>query len=139
MDTRGTHLLVEIRGVSREALNDAENLERLMVAAAERAGARVLQATFHRFQPEGVTGFLLLEESHLAIHTWPAHGYAAVDFYTCGEADPKRAMTFLAQGLGAEQVEWLSVRRGERKLSHASHGSPTMEVSGDAWLPEKRA
>ncbi len=138
MDTCGTHLLVEIRGAARPLLDDAEVIERLLREAATRAGARVVQASFHRFQPEGVTGFLLLEESHISIHSWPAQGYAAVDFYTCGDADPQRAMTFLAQSLRASHVEWLSVRRGERILSQAGHGSPTMVVSGDAWLPENR-
>ncbi len=139
MDTRGTHLLVEIQGAEPSALDDAERIEKLLIEAAIRAGARVVQAAFHRFQPEGVTGFLLLEESHLSIHTWPAQGYAAVDFYTCGGADPQRAMAFLAEGLGARQVEWLSVQRGQRKLQKPGDGSPTMVVSGDAWHLPNRA
>lgn len=133
MDTRGTHLLVEIRGASRPLLDDLQVIEALLTEAAARASARVVQARFHRFQPEGVTGFLLLEESHLSIHTWPAQGYAAVDFYTCGAADPQLAVTFLARALEAKEVECLSVRRGERKLSHAADTSPTMIVSGVAW------
>ena len=133
MDTRGTHLLVELRGARRALLDDAQVLEKLLLEAAARASARVVQAAFHRFQPEGVTGFLLLEESHLSIHTWPAQGYAAVDFYTCGASDPRPALVFLAEALEAEQVEWLSVKRGARKLSHAGDTSPTMQVSGDAW------
>jgi S-adenosylmethionine decarboxylase len=127
MDTRGTHLLVEIRGAERGLLDDAKLIEQLLIEAATRASARVIQAAFHRFQPEGVTGFLLLEESHLSIHTWPGQGYAAVDFYTCGAADPQPGVTFLAQGLGATHLEWLSVRRGESTLRKPKDGSFTIE------------
>ncbi len=133
MDTRGTHMLVEIRHASPALLDDLQAIEALLTEAAALASARVIRACFHRFQPEGVTGFLLLEESHLSIHTWPAQGYAAVDFYTCGAADPKPAVAFLAQALEAGQVECLSVRRGERKLSHVVPTSSTMAVSGVAW------
>jgi len=138
MDTRGTHLLVELRGAPRALLDDLESVEKLMTEAARRASARVIQASFHRFQPEGVTGFLLLEESHLSIHTWPAQGYAAVDFYTCGAANPALAVDFLTRALEAQQSECLSVRRGERKLSHVSDTSPTMVVSGAVWPQAKR-
>lgn len=139
MDTRGTHLLVEIRGASAEALNDAEGLERWLLEAAEHVGVRVLHRAFHRFEPEGVTGFVLLEESHLSIHSWPSQGYAAVDFYTCGAADPRAAVGYLVERLGAAQVEWLSVRRGERKLSSSSDNAPTMSISGEPWPFPNRA
>jgi S-adenosylmethionine decarboxylase proenzyme len=109
---RGTHLLVECRDCNREALNDALALEKALRAAARAIGATVLSATFHAFFPHGVTGVLLLAESHLSIHTWPEHGYAAVDLFTCGEGDPRAALPVLREALGCE-LSWQAVERGD--------------------------
>lgn len=83
-----------------------------MVAAAEAAGATVVAKAFHRFTPQGVSGVVVVEESHLSIHTWPEYGYAAVDFYTCGDCVPERAHELLRSALGAERSEVLKVDRG---------------------------
>lgn len=112
MSTRGTHLLVECRGCTPAALNDPLALERALRAAAAEIGARVIAASFHAFAPHGVTGMLLLEESHLSVHTWPEHGYAAVDLFTCGVADPARALPLLRTALSATQLQCLTVSRG---------------------------
>ncbi|MET0341083.1 MAG: adenosylmethionine decarboxylase [Polyangiales bacterium] len=108
----GAHLLVEALGCTPAVLNDAEALERLLRRAAGAIGARVVQAAFHRFSPQGVTGFLLLEESHLSLHTWPERGYAALDLFTCGAVDPEGALPALREGLGAERLEVVRVARG---------------------------
>jgi len=112
LDTRGRHLLVEYHGCDPAALNDVTAVERLARAAAEAAGARIVAATFHPFQPHGVSGVVVVEESHLAIHTWPESGYAAVDFYTCGAAALDAARQVLGDGLRARRTEWLIVERG---------------------------
>ncbi|MDB4974771.1 MAG: S-adenosylmethionine decarboxylase proenzyme [Myxococcaceae bacterium] len=112
MLTRGTHLLVECRGCDAARLNDAVGLEAALRAAAARMDANVVTAAFHRFAPQGVTGMLLLEESHISIHTWPEHGYAAIDLYTCGERDVELAMPVLRAALLAERVDQLRVERG---------------------------
>lgn len=112
MSTRGTHLLVECRGCTPAALNDPQALEQALRAAAARIGARVVTAAFHTFAPHGVTGMLLLEESHLSIHTWPEHGYAAIDLFTCGVTDPAQALPLLRSALGARELELLTVSRG---------------------------
>ena len=67
---------------------------------------------FHDYRPQGVTGVVVIEESHLALQNWPECGYAAIDFYTCGDCVPERAAEILRVGLGAERVETLLVRRG---------------------------
>jgi len=67
---------------------------------------------FHRFAPQGVSGVVVVEESHLSIHTWPEAGYAAVDFFTCGECFPERAHAALLDGLAPERSEILNVERG---------------------------
>jgi S-adenosylmethionine decarboxylase proenzyme len=108
----GAHLLLDFCECRIAVLDDAAVLERALTAAAHAIGARVIGAAFHRFVPHGVTGFLLLEESHISIHTWPERAYAAVDVYTCGEGKPEHAAALLREALGAGRVERLDVARG---------------------------
>ena len=110
--TAARHVLAEYRGCPADRLDDLDAVERLMRAAAQAAGATVIDARFHRFAPHGVSGVLLLLESHLSIHTWPERGYAAVDFYTCGAGDPRRAHEVLAAALRAGECETMLVERG---------------------------
>src|SRR5690606_32756971 len=77
VNTEGQHLLIELHGCDPVVLDDVARIERLMRAAAERARANVVTSVFHPFVPQGVTGVVVIEESHLSIHTWPEHGYAA--------------------------------------------------------------
>jgi S-adenosylmethionine decarboxylase proenzyme len=121
---RGLHLLVEYLGCPPALLDDAAALETALRQAALAAGARVVQAGFHRFSPHGVTGYLLLEESHISIHTWPELGYAAADLFTCGETSPRLAEDHLRDALGAARVELLEVLRG------AVGNESVMQVSG---------
>jgi S-adenosylmethionine decarboxylase len=84
-----------------------------MVSAAKVANAEILKVAFHRFQPHGVSGVVVIAESHMSIHTWPESGYAAVDFYTCGDrADPWRACQYAAEKLGAQTMLTTEVKRG---------------------------
>lgn len=125
METRGKHLLLELRGCDRERLDDLEQIETHLRAAAVAAGASIVQATFHRFAPQGVSGLVVLEESHLSVHTWPEVGYAAVDMFTCGDCEPEAAVAVLRDGLNAESCEVMVVERGlpvgERSMRVASH------------------
>jgi S-adenosylmethionine decarboxylase proenzyme len=93
-------------------LDDPTQLEQAMRRAAQAACAVVISATFHRFAGQGVTGVVLLAESHFALHSWPEHGYAAADFYTCGASDPARAVEVLAACLEAQRVDVMAVDRG---------------------------
>lgn len=112
METFGRHLLVEYRGCRPAALDDKEQLERLMRTAAEEAGATIIQAILHQFSPQGVSGVVVVEESHLSIHTWPERGYAAVDFYTCGDCVPTKAHEVLIRGLEPKEYQVLTIHRG---------------------------
>lgn len=114
MDTRAKHLLVELWQCQPGALDDLDGLRALMLRAASAAGATVVGEAFHRYAPQGVTGVLLLEESHFSLHTWPESGYAAFDFYTCGALDPEPAARVVAEGLGGAKVTLLEVDRGQR-------------------------
>lgn len=115
MDTRteGRHLLAEYRGCDAQLLNDRDLIEDLMQRAVLAAGAHIVQSVFHQFSPQGVSGVVVVEESHISIHTWPEVGYAAVDFYTCGAADPTRAHAVLVKGLRAIDGELILVHRGD--------------------------
>jgi S-adenosylmethionine decarboxylase proenzyme len=110
--TDGIHYLVEYTGCDPEVLDDLESVRTLLTSAAEAAGATPVTSAFHTFRPHGVTGVVVLRESHISIHTWPETGYAAVDIYTCGACLPDAAHRCLLKGLGAVRAEFLRVRRG---------------------------
>ena len=112
METRGQHLLIEFRGCEGSVLNDSSALQALMERAVEAARATIVNSVFHTFAPQGVTGVVVVEESHFSVHTWPEHGYVAVDVYTCGECDPQLAREVLRVGLAATSVEWMLIERG---------------------------
>lgn len=112
MDTQSTHVLVEYRGCPPALLDDRAAIEAAMHAAAREAEATVVGAVFHTFAPQGVSGVVVVEESHLSIHTWPECGYAAVDVFTCGDCRPTRAAQYLGEALGATRVETMVVDRG---------------------------
>ena len=118
LDTFGRHLLVEYGGCDSDLLNDLEFIETLMKQAAISAKATIVTSTFHMFAPQGVSGVVVVQESHLSIHTWPERGYAAVDFYTCGDCMPELAHQTLLAGLRARAFEYMLVHRGD-----GSHGS----------------
>jgi S-adenosylmethionine decarboxylase proenzyme len=106
--------LVEYHGCDTAVLNDKSRLEVILKRAAEAAQATVVGVVFHNFTPQGVSGVVVVEESHLSIHTWPEYGYAAVDFYTCGECTPERAHESLCADLGATRAEIMVLERGLR-------------------------
>ena len=112
MQTLAKHLLVELHECTGAVLDDLSQVQSLMERAALAAGATVVGQAFHRYAPHGVTGVLLLEESHFSVHTWPEAGYAALDFYTCGALDPEPAARVVAAGVGAARVSLLQVDRG---------------------------
>ena len=80
--------------------------------AAKASGATIVTSVFHPFFPQGISGVVVIEESHLSIHTWPEYGYAAVDFFTCGDGLPERAHEVLKEGLQAKTAEVMFVSRG---------------------------
>ncbi|MFC1943713.1 adenosylmethionine decarboxylase [Chloroflexota bacterium] len=113
MNALGKHLLLELKDCNREVLNDLGFLKGIMLAAASEAGATVLGESFHQFNPHGVSGVVIIAESHLFIHTWPECGYAAVDIFTCGDSvQPEKAAQKLIRGLGAKSHSILEIQRG---------------------------
>ena len=108
----GTHLLADLSGIAAPRLRDSAALERLLRTAASTAGAQVLHSHFHSFGAGmGVTGVVLLAESHISIHTWPECGFAAVDIFMCGAARPQLALDAIKDALQAPHCQLQSVRR----------------------------
>ena len=88
-----------------------------MNQAAELAGATIVSSNFHHFSPHGVSGVVIIAESHLTIHTWPEYGYAAVDLFTCGDTvDPWIAFDFLKNELECEHQSAIELKRGQVQL-----------------------
>ena len=113
----GRHVLVDLYGCSKELLDDVAFITEAMTTAALAGGATIIDSTFHRFSPCGITGVVAIRESHLAIHTWPEHGYAAVDLFTCGDGiDPWRAYESLKAALGAARGSTVEMDRGRLDL-----------------------
>jgi S-adenosylmethionine decarboxylase proenzyme len=123
LKTAAQHLLVEYHGCDVAVLNDKGRIEELMRHGAEAARSTVVGSVFHTFSPYGVSGVVVVEESHFSIHTWPEYGYAAVDCYTCGDCEPENAHKILREGLGAATSEVMVLERGQ----HPSR--PSMRVS----------
>ncbi len=114
MKALGRHVLAEFYGCDPQALNHKDWLENMMRRAAEESGATVVSSAFHLFNPHGVSGAVIIAESHLTIHTWPEYGYAAVDLFTCGDSvDPWIAFEMIKDYLQAEQMFTLEVKRGQ--------------------------
>lgn len=121
MRTEGKHIIMDASGCNPELLNDLDYLRSLLVEAAKKANATVLNVAFHHFTPQGVSGVVVISESHLSIHTWPEYGYAALDFYTCGDIDPKVACEYVAEHLNAKYVQTTEVSRGEEREGKYLH------------------
>jgi S-adenosylmethionine decarboxylase proenzyme len=115
----GHHLLVELFKCDRVVLNDVDFVRQSLRDAATYAGATILTDAFHQFSPQGVSGVVVIAESHLSIHTWPEYEYAALDVFTCGETiKPEVAVDFIAERLKAEDYTVVEVKRGTLKLSN---------------------
>ena len=111
--TLGKHIIAEFSYCDRNKLKDQDFIRKVLIKAAEVAGATVLNSSFYRFGNGGVSGVVIIAESHLSIHTWPECGYAACDFYTCGSnTKPEEACRLLAKLLHSGHGEYLTIRRG---------------------------
>jgi len=113
MNGLGKHILVDLYGCDRTILDDAQAVENIMTRAAIEAGSTIICSDFHQLSPRGVSGVVIIAESHLAIHTWPEHGYAALDVFTCGEdMNPLLAFYIVRQAVGAADEVCQVVQRG---------------------------
>jgi len=112
LKTLGRHILVEFYNCDPKVLGDAKLIEKEMRQAALEAKATIVTSDFHQFEPWGVSGAVIVEESHLTIHTWPEYGFASADFFTCGDIDPWKSFEYLEEVLKAEFSESVEIPRG---------------------------
>ena len=112
--TFGDHYLVDLYGCDAEIIGAAQPTEVALMEAAQRCGATIIEFHFHQFSPQGVSGMILIAESHLSVHTWPENGFVAVDIFTCGEdMKPEIAVKVLEDAFGADRVDVMYVTRGD--------------------------
>jgi S-adenosylmethionine decarboxylase len=113
MHSLGSHFLLELSGCPDRIINDPKFVEEVLVGAARAAEATVVTSTFHTFNPCGVSGVVVIAESHISIHTWPEFGYAAVDVFTCGgKALPKKALDYCIEHFKPSVHAFVEVTRG---------------------------
>jgi len=113
LNALGRHFLLELKDCDRDLLNDLDSLKKLLKEAAVECGAEVLGDSFHHFSPQGISGVVVIAESHLFIHTWPEHGYAAVDIFTCGtRVKPEIAFVFIVNKLKSKNRTIFEMQRG---------------------------
>ena len=109
----GAHLLADMHGIGAEKLKDVASLEDLLRHSAQAAGAQILFSHFHSFGTgQGITGVVLLAESHITIHTWPEFGFAAADIFMCGQAQPQRALEIIKLALQPTSCNIQNIKRG---------------------------
>lgn len=126
----GKHLLVELHGCSKRVLGNLELVKAKMMQAAIEAKATIVEVAFHEFSPFGISGMVVIAESHLSIHSWPEKGYAAVDVFTCGDLiDPWVAVNYLTEAFEAAECEVIvDTKRGLRYTDHKPVGEVTEEL-----------
>jgi S-adenosylmethionine decarboxylase proenzyme len=112
LNALGRHLVADFHGC-RADLNDPQLVMEALERACEIAGATIVDRRGHHFSPYGVTAVVVIAESHLAVHTWPEYGYAAVDLFTCGTTvDTWKAFDYVKEAFGAARVEVTELERG---------------------------
>ncbi len=117
MKALGHQILAEYYDCDRAVLNSYKLIKKYMESAAHACNATIVESVFHLFNPHGVSGVVVIAESHLAIHTWPEYGYAAVDVFTCGDTvDPWKAYEFLKTKLKASYSTSMEMKRGQLDL-----------------------
>jgi S-adenosylmethionine decarboxylase len=109
----GTHCILELYGCPSDLLNDVNFVRDAIEQSSRQGMSTLLQLSSHQFEPFGVTAIGLLAESHVSVHTWPEHGYAAVDVFTCGEtARPEQACDYLIRQFNAQEHSLKVLTRG---------------------------
>jgi S-adenosylmethionine decarboxylase proenzyme len=122
VDYLGRQVTVDFFDCNKALLNDVARIESVMASAAKAAKATVVKSLFHKFNPFGVSGVIVIAESHLAIHTWPEYGFASIDVFTCGPVvDPRTCQRYLAKALHASHSEYHEFKRGVLRLDGMTH------------------
>ena len=106
-------MLVELKDCDKDLLDDVERIQHILVSAAKKAKATIVQEVFHRFSPYGVSGVVVIAESHLSIHTWPEYNYAAVDVFTCNSLlDSNYIVDYIIEEMQCKNPSIVDMNRG---------------------------
>jgi S-adenosylmethionine decarboxylase len=120
MKSLGRHLIIELFQCDRAILNNPQTLEHHLLEAVKLTGATIIQPFFHQFSPHGISGIVVIAESHFSVHTWPEYGYCALDIFTCGDQiEGHQALTYLKKELGALNASAMEIKRGVLDLPQA--------------------
>jgi S-adenosylmethionine decarboxylase len=109
---------VELIGCPFKILDDLDKVSAILLDTAKFLNVNVLQQKFHKFAPQGVSGYILIAESHLSVHTWPERGYAAIDLFTCGERNLLEGLTYLKKRFKAKEDKHLLIYRGDEGFEY---------------------
>ena len=113
MDRLGKHLIIELFDCDSRIISDLKAVEKHMIEAVRLSGATIIRSFFHLFLPDGVSGIVVVAESHFSIHTWPEHGYSALDIFTCGDRiKSKEALNYLKNKLRSGNSSTMELQRG---------------------------
>ncbi len=113
MKALGRQILVEYYDCDEDVINDVSQIESILLDATRKSKASIISHNFHKFSPHGVSGTVVIAESHIAIHTWPEYGYAAVDIFTCGETiDPWIIQDHIREYFHSGNVSSMEMKRG---------------------------
>ncbi len=109
----GKHIIAELFECDSDILDNVNAIKESLLEAATASNSTVINYSFHRFKPYGVSGYVLIAESHISIHTWPEYGYAAVDVFTCGDkTNPRKGLEVLKNRLKAKRITVMEITRG---------------------------
>ncbi len=112
MQGLGSHLIAELFNCSEYIISDANKIEEVMLKAAKLSKTTVIKKFFHEFSPFGISGVLIIAESHFTIHTWPEYAYAAVDIFTCGDIEYQPAVDYIKNEFEAKECSVFHFNRG---------------------------
>lgn len=113
MKALGYHYLIELYECQSDTLKNADLIEDILRQAVKKSHSHEIGRIFHRFSPHGMSGVILISESHFSIHTWPEYNYAAVDFFTCtNENKISEAYSFLVKQLNSKRHSITEIKRG---------------------------
>ena len=126
----GRHFIAEFYKCSQVKINDPESVERIMTEAARISGATIIKPFFHSFSPQGVSGIIVISESHFAIHTWPEHSYAAVDLFSCSDFKYRDALKYIKDNFESDEYLVNVINRGlHAQASTSSYKIPAERIT----------
>lgn len=108
----GIHLIADFFQCDNSVINSLESVKNIMIESVKISGAEIVEPFFHRFSPHGISGIIVVAESHFAIHTWPEHSAAAVDIFSCGEFDYMAALYYIKNELKSGTSSFIKINRG---------------------------